>query len=143
MEQQGGAESFGVGKMIADYLENGLLDNIVDMFKHDENLYEYAGDLLTDERMRVRIGAIALFEALGKEAPDKVKRALPSVLSLLENQNPVVRGDAAYLLGIIGNRDIIPFLEKITNDEDANVRLIARETIEDIRGALDPMNALQ
>ena len=132
---QRAAEEFDVKKMLADYMEGGLLDNIVDMFKHDENLYEYAGDLLRDERMRVRIGAIALFEALAKEAPDRVKRALPSVLSLLKDQNPVVRGDAAYLLGIIGDEGVIPALDEIMNDEDANVRLIVRETIEDVRSA--------
>ena len=142
MEQRG-SEAFDVKKMIADYMENGLLDNIVDMFKNDEDLCEYAGDLLTDERMRVRIGTIALFETLGKEAPDRVKRALPSVLSLLKDQNPVIRGDAAYLLGIIGDKSVIPFLEKILDDEDANVRLVVRETIEDIRGVSDPMNAVR
>ena len=57
-------------KMIADYMEGGYLDNIIDMFKHDKSLYEYIGDLMTDERMRVRIGATALMEELRKESGD-------------------------------------------------------------------------
>ena len=58
--EQADTEAFDMKKMIADYMENGLLDNIIDMFKRDDSLYAYVGDLLTDERMRVRIGITAL-----------------------------------------------------------------------------------
>ncbi len=53
-------ESDDLKTMLADYMENGLLDNIIDMFKHDQSLYAFVGDLITDERIRVRIGATAL-----------------------------------------------------------------------------------
>ena len=120
-------------KMIADYMENGLLDNIIDMFKYDKTLYEYTGYLMSDERLRVRIGATALFETLKKEDPENISRALPHMLPLLKDKNPVIRGDAANLFGIIGNKDAIPFLEEILNDTDENVRIIAEEAIEDIK----------
>jgi len=120
-------------KMLADYMENGLLDNIIDMFKYDKNLYEYAGYLMADERMRVRIGVTALFETLKKQDSENISRAVPYMLPLLKDQNPVIRGDAANLFGIIGNKDAIPFLEEMLNDTDANVRIIAEEAIEDIK----------
>ncbi len=126
-------ETSDIKKMIADYMENGCLDNIIDMFRHDKSLYGYVRDLLTDERMRVRIGVIALLETLRKEDPENVKKAIPSVLPLLKDQNPVARGDAAYLLGLIGIEDTIPFLEDITDDADVNVRMISQEAIIDIR----------
>ena len=134
-------ETFDMRQMIADYMENGCLDNIVDMFKHDESLYAYTGDLLKDERMRVRIGVIALMETLKKEAPGKVKKALPPILPLLKEQNPVVMGDAAYVLGIIGDKEAVPFLKEIANAEDANVRLIVKEALDDIRRTLDMTEA--
>jgi HEAT repeat protein len=118
--------------MLADYMENGLLDNIIDMFKHDQSLYAYIGDLITDERIRVRIGATALVESLRKEDPENVKKAIPHLLPLLKAETPVIRGDAAYLLGVIGNRDVVPFLNEIINDADTNVRMIAEEAIKDI-----------
>jgi len=124
--------AFDLKIMIADYMENGFLDNIIDMFKRDKNLYEYIGDLITDERMRVRIGAAALVETLKKENPENVIKAIPFIFPLLKNQNPVLRGDAAYLLGIIGHIDAIPFLKEIVKDEDVNVRTIAKEAIEEI-----------
>ena len=128
-----GTETSDMNKMIADYMENGCLDNIIDMFKHDKSLYGCVRDLMTDERMRVRIGVIALLETLKKEDPENVKKAIPSILPLLKDQNPVARGDAAYLLGLIGNEDTIPFLEEIIDDEDVNVRMISEEAISDIR----------
>jgi HEAT repeat protein len=119
--------------MLADYMENGFLDNIIDMFKHDATLYAYVGDLITDERMRVRIGTSALIESLKKEDSDNVNRAISYILPALHNENPVYRGDAAYLLGVIGDPHTVTFLEEMIKDEDPDVRLIAQEAIEDIR----------
>jgi HEAT repeat protein len=125
-------ETQDLKKMIGDYMEGGYLDNIIDMFKHDESLYEYVGYLMTDERMRVRIGVTALIETL-REDSGNVGKAVPYIVPLLKNENPVMRGDAAYLLGIIGDKDAIPYLEEMLNDEDGNVSLIAKEAIDDIK----------
>lgn len=118
--------------MLADYMENGFLDNIIDMFKHDANLYAYVGDLITDERMRVRIGTSALIEALKKEDSDNVFRSIPYILPVLHNENPVYRGDATYLLGALGDPNTVAFLKEMTKDEDPDVRIIAQEAIDDI-----------
>ncbi len=130
--------AFDLKIMIADYMENGFLDNIIDMFKHDKNLYEYIADLITDERMRVRIGVTALVETLKKEDPENVIKAIPFILPLLKNQNPVLKGDAAYILGMIGHIDAVPFLKEIVKDEDVNVRTIAKEAIEEIESNSQP-----
>lgn len=123
--------------MIADYMEKGFLENIIDMFKHDSSLYSLVGELMTDERVRVRLGMSALVETLGKEAPEHIKKAVPGILPLLKNPEPVIRGDAAYLIGIIGDSDSIPLLkEAAENDENPDVRLIAKEAIEDIKTGL-------
>ncbi|MEW6571664.1 MAG: HEAT repeat domain-containing protein [Nitrospirota bacterium] len=130
--KQTGKDPSDLKTMIADYMENGFLDNIIDMFKHDMSLCSCTGNLITDERTRVRIGTVALFETLKSEVPKKVSEALPYILPVLKNRNPVYRGDAAYLLGIIGDPAAIPFLEEATKDGDAHVRTIAREAIEQI-----------
>lgn len=119
--------------MIADYMEKGFLENIIDMFKHDETLYPLIGELMTDERIRVRLGISALVETLKKEDPENIHTAIPNILPLLKNSHPVIRGDAAYLLGIIGNKDAISLLAEAINDENADVRLIVKEAIENIR----------
>jgi hypothetical protein len=133
--EQSGAETFDTKKMIAEYMENGCLENIIDMFKHDRSLYGLVTDLMTDERMRVRIGTVALLETLHKDDPQNIERAIPLVVRLLKDGNPLTRGDAAYVLGLIGDEKAIPHLEALKNDEDSNVRMIAKEAIEDIQSS--------
>ena len=119
--------------MIADYMEKGFLENIIDMFKHDRTLYPLLGELMTDERMRVRLGITALVETLVKEDPDHITLSLCGIAGLLGNDNPTIRGDGAYLLGIIGHHDALPFLSELLGDSNPDVQQTAREAIEEIR----------
>lgn len=120
-------------KMITDYMESGFLENIIDMFKHDKSLYPMIGDMLGDERGRVRLGTIALVETLKTEDLDNVLAAVPGVARLLKNPNPTIRGDAAHLLGIIGHKDALPFLLEASDDGNDMVKKIIKESIELIR----------
>jgi HEAT repeat protein len=123
----------GLLSMIADYMEKGFLENIVDMFRHDNKLYGLVGELIQDERVRVRIGVTALIEELSVLDAPNVPAAVSPLLPLLDHENPVVRGDVSNILGIIGNQSILPFLEKGLNDGNPNVRLIIGEAIEEIK----------
>lgn len=96
-------------EMIADFMQKGFLENMIDMFKHDTSLYSITGDLLRDERVRVRIGVAALLEELQKERPLEARLALTSLLPLLRDNNPAVRGDAAYLIATVGGREGLGF----------------------------------
>jgi len=123
----------GLVSMIAEYMEKGFLENIIDMYRHDSKLYGLVGELIQDERVRVRIGVTALMEELSLLDAGNVRSAVSNLLPLLDHYNPVVRGDASNILGIIGDESILPFLEKGLNDSDHNVRLILGEAIEEIR----------
>jgi HEAT repeat protein len=123
-------------KMIADYMENGFLENIIAMFRQDKSLYPLIGTLLEDERSRVRLGATALIETLSEEYPDNLLAALPGITACLKNTNPTIRGDAANVLGIIGHKDSLPFLMEAADDKNEMVREIVRESIEVIAGAV-------
>ena len=116
-------------QMIADYMENGFLDNIIDMFKHDSSLYDFIGTLIQDERVRVRIGITALMEELKRLDPANIIRAQKNLLPLLAHAEAVVRGDAANLIGIIGDRCSLPFLEQCLLDSNEGVRIVAQEAI--------------
>jgi HEAT repeat protein len=123
-------------KLITDYMENGFLENIIDMFRHDRELFTFIGDMLEDERSRVRIGAVALVETFIAEDINSIVSAVPGIAKALKNPNPTIRGDAAYLLGIIGHRDALPFLNEVVNDEHELVRETVVEAIETIKGSL-------
>jgi len=118
--------------LIADHMEAGFLENIIDMFLHDPGLYNLVGELIQDERVRVRIGVTAMTEDLAVRDRGNVVRAVPHLLPLLDHPEAVVRGDASNLLGIAGDPVAVPFLQKVLADDDHNVRFIALEAIEEI-----------
>lgn len=122
-----------IKNMILNYMERGFLENIIDMFKHDESLYPLIIDMIRDERMRVRLGAAALVEELVKTSKKTFIHLLPAISELLKDRNPVIRGDAAYLLGVIGLEKALPFLFEALKDEDENVRIIASDAAQQIK----------
>ena len=122
-----------IKSLIADHMEGGFLENIIDMFRQDKSLYPLIGELMTDERVRVRLGVSALVETLAAEDDPDIPNAVPGIMPLLKNPDPVVRGDAAYLLGLIGSDEAVPSLKKILDDDNREVREIAGEAIEEIR----------
>jgi hypothetical protein len=116
-------------KVIGDFLELGHVENIVAMFKQDKSLYGLTGDLLRDERFRVRLGTAVLFEELAGIRPGDISLAIPSLLPLLQEDNPILRGEAATVLGIIGSNDVIIHLERLKDDPDSQVREIITDIL--------------
>jgi HEAT repeat protein len=122
-------------KLIADHMENGFLDNIIDMFKNDKSLYKLIGALLADERSRVRIGTVALVETLQTDDKEHIIEAIPDIAKLLKDENPTIRGDAAYMLGIIGHSSAITYLNDAVFDHNALVRNTILEAIEELENS--------
>lgn len=118
--------------MIINYMEKGFLENIIDMFRHDESLLLLIIDMIKDKRVRVRLGATALVEELIKQNRESLVRLIPDIAQLLKDEDPVVRGDGANLLDIIKHKDALPFLLCAEHDDDANVREIVKEAIRNI-----------
>jgi len=123
-------------KLIADHMEGGFLENITDMFRHDPSLYRFLPELMSDERGRVRLGTVALVEGLRAEYLSEIEAQVPHVSLLLKHDAPVVRGDAAYLLGIIGGEEALRHLRDAEKTEAVEpIRQAIRETIADIEDA--------
>lgn len=116
--------------MILDHMEKGFLENIIDMFRHDESLFPLIIDMIKDERMRVRLGATALVEEMVRLKPEPLVKLIPAIAGFLKDENPAVRGDGANLLGIIRHTDALPFLANAQNDEDPNVQEIVRDAMQ-------------
>lgn len=123
-------------KMVADHMEKGFLENIIDMFKYDSDLYEILPHLISDERIVVRIGTTALVESLNEEDNENVTKAVPHLIPLLKNNSANIRGDSASLLGLIAKEDIISDLKPLLEDDNHDVRILAKEAIEEIQKRL-------
>lgn len=119
--------------MILNYMEKGFLENIIDMFRHDDSLFPLIIDMIKDERVRVRLGVTALVEELTRQRPEPLIQLIPHIAELLEDKNPTVRGDSANLLDIINHKDALPFLLRAKNDADLNVREIVNDAIKNIQ----------
>jgi hypothetical protein len=117
-------------KVIGDFLELGHVENIVSMFKQDRTLYGLTGDLLRDERFTVRLGVAVLFEDLVIARPDDVPLAIPSLLPLLKETSPILRGEAATILGIIGGDEVMENLQILRNDPDQQVLEIVGDILQ-------------
>ena len=127
---------FDFVKMVADYMEEGLLDNILAMLRADKAEYQIIGKLITDERIRVRLGTTALVEILTEEEPENIKLAGPSIIRSLSHEDPTIRGDAANLLGIMGYKEAVPVLEAMLQEEnEPAVKEMIKEALDSIATA--------
>ncbi len=116
--------------VIADFLEQGLVDNIISMFKVDSSYYPLIGEVLQDERFAVRLGVSVLFEELVAAGHEEVGLAVPVLIELLDPETPAyVRGEAVGVLGIIGTEEALAALAPLVNDDDMQVAEIARDYV--------------
>jgi HEAT repeat protein len=120
--------------MVADYMDEGLLENIILMFRHDSALYPMVADLLQDERIRVRIGAVALVESLYELDTEGVSAIATAVARLLGDASATIRGDAAYAVGLTGTAAHAEAVRTLLDDPFADVREIASDALEAIAG---------
>ncbi|MFA6282653.1 MAG: HEAT repeat domain-containing protein [Desulfurivibrionaceae bacterium] len=125
MHEQEQAELITV---IADFLEMGHVENIMAMFKQDTSLYALSGELLRDERFMVRMGMAVLFEELKDIRPQEVALAIPSLLAVLDEETPWMRGEAVNLLGIIGTPEALAHIKILADDPEPQIR----EMVQDI-----------
>ncbi|HIJ59023.1 MAG TPA: HEAT repeat domain-containing protein [Nitrospirae bacterium] len=120
--------------MIIDYMEKGFLDNIIDLFIYNTSYFPLILEMLTDERLRVRIGATALVEHFSISHNEHLLRLIPDIAKLLKHKNPTIRGDCAYILSLIKDPSSLPYLEAHKDDENNIVRQIIEEAIVEIKG---------
>jgi HEAT repeat protein len=121
-----------IKKMLVEYMGMGFLDNIIAMFRQDRSLYRFVSYMLGDEKIRVRLGATALVEELAGEHTTELRYAVPGIIELLKHENPTIRGDAAYVLGIIKDRSAREALVACLHDSHQSVREVANDALAQI-----------
>ena len=113
--------------VISDFLEKGLAENIIAMFKKEPELHRLTGELLKDERFMVRMGVAILYEELVAIRPDETTLAIPSLRPLLTNKVGYIRGEACNILGTINSAEARTLLATMANDPDPQVREIVTD----------------
>ena len=118
-------------RVIADFLDQGHVENIVAMFRHEPRYYAWTGDILRDERFSVRLGVSVLFEELRKSQPDKIELAVQSLVELLNANEPLLRGEAVSILGIIGSEQALAHIRRQYDDPSPRVREMVDLVLQD------------
>jgi hypothetical protein len=108
--------------VIADFLELGHVENIMAMFRQNPALYALSGELVRDERFKVRMGMAVLFEEMRALRPQEMALAIPSLLPVLAEGQPWMRGEAVNLLGIIGTPEALAWIKPLADDPEPQIR---------------------
>lgn len=114
--------------VISDFLEQGLADNIVSMFKAEPVYYHLSGEILKDERFAVRMGLVLVFEELVSLGVVDVALAIPVLIPLTAADiQPFIRGEAVTILGIMGTGESLAVIAPLVSDSDPQVAEIAKD----------------
>ncbi len=120
--------------MLIEYMGKGFLENIIALLKQDRSLFRFIADMLGNDNLRVRLGATALVEELAAGYREDLRAAIPGIIGLLGHDNPTIRGDAASVLGTIGDPSAIDALRASLNDGHPGVREIAQDALHGLDG---------
>jgi len=115
---------------IKELLEQQQLDAAIDYLKQHPDQLPALLELMQEEEqsLTVRFGIGAILEALaGSEA---LRSLVPDLIELAGNRTANIRADAAHYLGLSGSPEAIPTLKRLLEDEDADVREIAADSLE-------------
>lgn len=93
-------------------------------------------ELLTHPFFSVRLGAMAVFEGLCETHPEITITAVSPLFACYNapGHDVSVKGDMLYLVGLCGDKNAIPSLEKVVQESgNPDIKEAAQEAIEDIQ----------
>lgn len=123
----------GQSDYIAYLLENGKLTKAIEWVEQGNTTLNSVIPLLEDieTKMNVRVGIGAILEHF--EDTRAIREIIPDLIGLMQNENSSIRTDACHYLSLTHSMDIIESLKKMLDDEDSQVREVARESIEALK----------
>ena len=82
----------------------------------------------SETQLNTRIGISAIIES--QAGSDLLQGIVDRLGELSQHDDPRIRGDAAHYLGLTGSNRATTYLEHLVDDPDADVRAVARESLE-------------
>lgn len=118
----------------AKMLIQGGAEVVARMALKDQRIPVIMADMVVDADLGLRIGAMTTLIEIWEIDPSVLGDALQRIAGHLKDDEARDRGDAAYILGEIGDETVIGELETLTHDPDQGVREAAQEAVETIQG---------
>jgi len=124
-------------ELSADVLEGMLKagngSELIDMMLAREMIFPGLIDLLTRDKIFVRVGAMMVMEEIAHRRKEIAAQMAEPLWNRFFEAGDAVQGDILHVLGEIGDERLLPRLERIlAGDYDEEIKEAAREAIEKI-----------
>ncbi len=122
----------GMADYFADLFHQGQREKIQNMVLAQDTLSTHLFLLAADinRGMDIRIGVGAIMEELADRG--RLKNKLKFIIELTRNPDPTIRADGAHYLALSRSDQSIEQLQNLLNDENAMVREVAKDALEEL-----------
>jgi len=120
----------GTAEWLNELLSGGKLDQALQRIRSDPAGMEALLQLFTDTdtQLNTRIGISAIMEHL--EDTEALRAIVEQLGELTQHEDARIRGDACHYLALSGSEKAADYIRPLLQDADAEVREVARESIE-------------
>lgn len=127
------ARGAGMGPYFSELLATGHIKPVLRRIRQQPEALHDLLTLLEDEDtpLAARVGVGAILEELQPEG--LLKAVIPDLKALTHSPHPHTRADACHYLGLTADPQLIPLIEPLLKDPNAQVREIAADTLADLR----------
>jgi len=124
------AASAGHTDWLDELLSSGNISKPLELIKSNTSMMDALLKLFAnpDTQLNTQIGISAIMEDL--KGTDTLNAIVDQLGELTQHEDARVRGDACYYLALSGNSKATGFIKPLLDDSDANVREIAKESLE-------------
>ena len=126
---QRAASAKGIQDYFVEMLKTGHRDKVEKLIRQDSALSASLADVMADPEtsMAVRLGIGAVLEEF--QGTGLLDAMIPKLAELAKTGDDLTRADACHFLTLIGGEHVIPHLQACLNDDNDEVREIAREAL--------------
>ncbi len=122
------------GDTLQSILQGGGASQVAGMLRDARKIFPAFLTLLTHPRWTVRLGAMVVMEELIESDIHLARQAAQRLREKFHEWDDSVRGDMIYLLGEIGDPEVLPLLEGVLGEtRNSDVAAAATEAIQSIR----------
>jgi len=123
----------GLVSYLAELLSTGKIDGTIKLIQENPAALNALLLLFSkpETQLNTRIGISAIMEDLA--GSELLQGIVDRLGELAKHDESRIRGDAAHYLGLTGSEKASIYLEPLLNDADADVRAVARESLDLLR----------
>jgi hypothetical protein len=130
--------STGMQDYLSELFTGGKLLKVIALIKKEPQLLENFPPMIAnpDTPLGAKIGISAVFEDFQGE--EILHPLIPALSELLQSEEPAVRNDACYFLGLTESQDAIPAIQTLVHDEREEIRETVHDALIMIQDAQPP-----